>query len=403
MLRFQVGDRVGDFEVIGVLGSGGMAEVFRVRHVISDRVEAMKVVLPDYLADPDVTDRFLREIKIHASLVHPNIAGMFTAFRHGNAYLMIMELVEGQSLDHLLKHGPLDPGAAIDAIWQVLSALSYAHNNGVIHRDIKPANVILTADGKVKVTDFGIAKSSTGYQLTAAGSMLGSLYYISPEQIRTLPVDHRADLYSLGVTMHELLIGERPFEGHSEYDLMTAHLTDFPRPVHELLPGLPQELSYVLLKALSKDPHDRFQSADEFQEALAPFHQRDYVVAPRPHRSRLSSDIPAPTPPDPGSKGRTRHPSTQTRLRNEARLSESARKTPDPGRDRKPDPAARTDWDAVFLKTVKQSLSRYLGPIANVVVEKTAKRMHTRKELYAALAAEIPSERDRAAFLQSLP
>jgi len=127
------------------------------------------------------------------------------------------------------------------------------------------------------------------------------------------------------------------------------------------------------------------------------------VVAPRPHRSRLSSDIPAPTPPDPGSKGRTRHPSTQTRLRNEARLSESARKTPDPGRDRKPDPAARTDWDAVFLKTVKQSLSRYLGPIANVVVEKTAKRMHTRKELYAALAAEIPSERDRAAFLQSLP
>ncbi len=114
MVRFQVGDRVGDFEVIGVLGTGGMAEVFRVRHVISDRVEAMKVVLPDHLADPDVTDRFLREIKIHASLVHPNIAGMYTAFRHGNAYRTIMELVEGQSLDNALKPGPLDPETLAD-------------------------------------------------------------------------------------------------------------------------------------------------------------------------------------------------------------------------------------------------------------------------------------------------
>ncbi len=416
MLRFQVGDRVGDFEVIGVLGSGGMADVFRVRHVISDRVEAMKVVLPDYLADPDVTDRFLREIKIHASLVHPNIAGMFTAFRHANAYLMIMELVEGQSLDNLLKHGPLDPGSAIDAICQVLLALSYAHNNGVIHRDIKPANIILTADGKVKVTDFGIAKSSTGYQLTAAGSMLGSLYYISPEQIRTQPVDHRADLYSLGVTMHELMIGERPFDGTSEYDLMTAHLTDFPQPLHQLLPGLPEELSRVVMKALSKEPQDRFQSAAEFHDALAPFHHRNYAIAPRPHRPRLSSDAAARTPPESRSKGRTRdridrHPSTETTLRNDAR-SESARKTPDPrprdpfttgSRERKPDPAARTDWDAEFLKTVKQNLSRYIGPIANVVVEKTAKRVHSRKELYAVLASEIASERDRAAFLQSLP
>jgi len=363
MLSFQIGDRVGDFEVIGVLGSGGMGRVFRVRHVISDRVEAMKVVLPDFLADPKITERFLREIKIHASLVHPNIAGMYTAFQHGNAYLMIMELVEGQSLDTVLTRGAMDPAAAIDVIWQVLSALGYAHAHGVVHRDIKPANIIRTANGTVKVTDFGVARPASGPGLTAAGLLVGSLEYMPPEQIRSQPVDHRADLYSVGVTLHEMISGACPFTGDSEYALMTAHLSHIAPAIHEVVPGLPAELSAVLRKSLAKEPQDRFQSAGEFQEALRPFHRRQYTVeTPRPSARTLSATITVP--------GAT---------------------------------PSRQEWDPALLKTLKQELSRHIGPIANVLVEKTARRARSRRELYDALAGEIPSDRDRAAFLRSLP
>src|ERR1700686_2092698 len=183
-MSLEIGSRIGDYEIVSILGAGGMGKVFKVRNVISDRVEAMKVLLPDLEHEPDLADRFMREIKVQASLQHPNIATLHTALRVDNQLLMLMELVEGITLDQRLQQGPIPLRDGVDYIGQVLNALGYAHEHGVIHRDIKPANMMLTAKGTVKLMDFGIAKGAADRKLTMTGTTLGSLYYMSPEQIK---------------------------------------------------------------------------------------------------------------------------------------------------------------------------------------------------------------------------
>src|SRR5580692_409102 len=201
-MNLQIGSAIGDYQVVGILGAGGMGKVYKVRNVISDRVEAMKVLLPDLVTEADLADRFLREIKVQASLEHPNIASLHTAVRQDNQLLMLMEFVDGVTLEQRLKQGPLPVEEAVNYICQVLSALEYAHSRGVIHRDIKPANMMLTPAGVVKLMDFGIAKASTDHKLTMTGTTMGSLYYMSPEQIQgAAGLDARADLYSVGVSM----------------------------------------------------------------------------------------------------------------------------------------------------------------------------------------------------------
>src|SRR5215475_9547347 len=172
-MNLDVGSIVGDYQVVDTLGAGGMGKVFKVRNTISDRIEALKILLPDLAGEPDLADRFLREIKVLASLDHPNIAGLRTAFRYENQLLMIMELVEGITLDQRLKQGPLSVNEAVSCIGQVLSALGYAHRSGVIHRDIKPANMMLTPQGTVKLLDFGIAKGGEDRKLTMTGTTMG--------------------------------------------------------------------------------------------------------------------------------------------------------------------------------------------------------------------------------------
>src|SRR5262249_10770571 len=179
----------------------------------------------DLVNQPELADRFLREIKVQASLEHPNIAALHTALRVDNQLLMLMELVDGLTLEQKLKEGPLPVQLAVDYIRQALSALEYAHARGVIHRDIKPANMMLTPGGVVKLMDFGIAKAATDHRLTGTGMTLGSLYYMSPEQIQgSTSLDGRADLYSVGVSLYELVTGKRPFDGDSQYAIMAAHL-----------------------------------------------------------------------------------------------------------------------------------------------------------------------------------
>jgi len=214
-MTFQVGEKVGDYEIVGILGRGGMGKVFRVRNLLTNRLEAMKIVLPDTAASPEMADRFLREIRVHASLDHPHIAQLRTALRIENHVVMIIELVEGEGLDECLRQGIVDVLDGIRYVGQVLSALDYAHARGVIHRDIKPANIIVT-QGTVKLTDFGIARAPGDRSFTRSGVALGSLYYMSPEQVRTEPIDGRSDLYSVGVTLYEIATGKRPFEGASD-------------------------------------------------------------------------------------------------------------------------------------------------------------------------------------------
>ena len=268
-MNLDVGSTVGDYQIIAVLGAGGMGKVFKVRNTISDRVEAMKVLLPDLTGEPDLADRFLREIKVLASLDHPNIAGLRTALRFENQLLMVMELVEGVSLDERLHQGPLPVAEAVGCISQVLYALGYAHSRGVIHRDIKPANMMLTPDGTVKLMDFGIAKAATDRKLTMTGTTMGSLYYMSPEQIRgDQTLDPRSDLYSVGVSLYELVTGKRPFEGDSQFAIMSAHLEREPVPPIQLEPKLPAQLNELILLSVKRDAPARFQTADAFRNAL---------------------------------------------------------------------------------------------------------------------------------------
>ena len=260
--------RTGDYEILGVLGAGGMGKVYKVRNVLSDRIEAMKVLLPDLADQKELADRFLREIKVLASLNHPNIAALRTALTVDNQLVMIMEYVEGTTLATRLEDGAISWGEALAYMDQVLTALSYAHQKNVIHRDIKPANMMLTPSGMIKLMDFGIARSGSDLGHTVTGTTLGSLAYMSPEQVNCGPIDARSDLYSVGVSLYEMVTGQKPFRGDSNFAIMQAQLQQPPRPPVELSASLPPSLNQIILKAMSKEPAQRFQSAEEFRNAL---------------------------------------------------------------------------------------------------------------------------------------
>src|SRR3981189_2801974 len=226
----ETNERIGDYEILSELGCGGMGRVYLVRNVISDRIEAMKVLLPDLAGRQELAARFLREIKLMAPLNHPNIAALRPAFTFDNQLVMIMEYVEGTTLAERLARGPLPPAEAVTFIDQVLSALSYAHQTHVIHRDIKPANMMLTPQGVVKLMDFGIARAGDDRSLTMTGATLGSLGYMSPEQVKGEPTDVRAYVYSVGVSLYEMVTGQRPFQATSDYSIMAAHVKETPKP-----------------------------------------------------------------------------------------------------------------------------------------------------------------------------
>jgi serine/threonine protein kinase len=265
---FEVGQRVGDYEIVDMLGAGGMGRVYRVRNVISDRTEAMKVLLPDLAAEPDLAARFSGEIRILASFDHPNIAQLRTALQVDNQLVMVMELVEGLTLAQRAEQGAIPRADLVNYIQQVLSALSYAHGRGVVHRDIKPANVMVTPDGIVKLMDFGIARSGVQSDLTRPGTSMGTLSYMSPEQVRGGPIDARSDIYSTGVMMYELFTGSRPFQSDSAYGVLNQQCNDAPKPPVEVNPQLPPALSDLILCAMAKDPAQRFQNAQAVSNAL---------------------------------------------------------------------------------------------------------------------------------------
>jgi eukaryotic-like serine/threonine-protein kinase len=261
--------RIGDYEILKELGAGGMGKVYQVRNVITDRIEAMKVLLPDLASTPDLAARFLREVKLTASLDHPNICALRTAFSNDNRLYMVMEYVEGTTMATKLDMGPLTVNEAVKYISQVLSAVSYAHHLHIIHRDIKPANMMLTSQGVIKLMDFGIARSGDEKGLTMTGTTLGSIGYMSPEQVKGDPTDGRSDLYSVGIVLYEFVTGRRPFVANSEYSIMAAHLNQTPKPPLELNPGLPAALNEIILMAIAKEPAKRFQTADAFANALS--------------------------------------------------------------------------------------------------------------------------------------
>ncbi|MEP6539269.1 MAG: protein kinase [Bryobacteraceae bacterium] len=306
-MAFQIGDRAGDYEILAILGAGGMGKVYKVRNVISERLEAMKVLLPNLESDPDLADRFMREIKVQASLAHPNIAALHTAQRIENQLVMMMEFVEGVTIEQEMHAGAISIEKGVEYISQVLSALAYAHARGVVHRDIKPANMMLTPSGVVKLMDFGIAKISADPKLTQTGRTLGSLYYMSPEQINGFALDARSDLYSLGVSLYEIVTGTRPFKGDSDFSIMAAHLNSVPVPPLQIDPRLPPMLNEIVMMSFAKDPAQRFQTADAFRNALLSLHLGAEANIPtRPAPAQVQAPPTGPPSPQPARTGSLR-------------------------------------------------------------------------------------------------
>ncbi len=302
-MALEVGERVGDYEIVGLIGAGGMGRVYKVRSIISNREEAMKVLLPDLSSEHELAERFIVEIRTLAGLEHPNIAQLRTAFQFQNQLIMIMEFVEGATLEKLASEAAIPVDRVLDYATQTLSALSFAHSHGVIHRDIKPANIMITTHGQVKLMDFGIAKNADEMHLTRPGMTIGSVYYMSPEQVRGGTVDARSDLYSFGVTLYEALTGRKPFRADTSFSVLNAHLNEAPVPPIEVNTGLSPELNSIVLRALAKNPADRFQSAQEFHDALKAIID---PASPRPAALPVAQPAAfAPVPPYAGAPSAT--------------------------------------------------------------------------------------------------
>ena len=268
-MAMTLGQTVGDYEIIDVLESSKEGMTYKVRNVLVERLEALRVLPKALQDDQDIVTRFLREAKIHARISHPNIVAFYHATQLDGHLVMTSELVEGTTLERRLELGPLPVTEAIGYASQVLSALGTAHALGLVHRDVAPSNIILTADGNVKLTGFGFAKAAADTELTRPGTVIGRLDYISPEQIKGMRnLDGRTDIYSLGVVLYEAVTGSSPFPRKSQFEIMLAHVNEQPPAPSSVNPELPQELSEIILTAMAKDPANRFQSADQFRQRL---------------------------------------------------------------------------------------------------------------------------------------
>src|SRR5919107_862829 len=252
----------GRYRISRKLGSGGMANVYLASDQELGRRVAIKILDDRHARDEQFVERFRREAQNAAGLSHPSIVSIYDRGEAEGTYYIAMEHVEGRTLKELLvARGPSPLGIAIDYTRQILSALRFAHRNGIVHRDIKPHNVIVDGEGRVKVMDFGIARAGAASQMTEAGSIIGTAQYLSPEQARGAPVDQTSDLYSTGIVLFELLTGTVPFSGETPVEIAMKHLSQVPEPPSELRREVPDDLDLVVLRALSKEPRDRYQSA----------------------------------------------------------------------------------------------------------------------------------------------
>lgn len=371
-MALKFGETIGDYEVLSQLGSGGIGEVYKVRHVISQRVEALKLLRSDRNGT-ELSDRFLREIRVLASLSHPHIAQLHTAFQVEGQVAMVMEFIDGQDLQWKMRSPwPRRPLEGIDYVRQALSALEYAHKRGVIHRDIKPSNIVITPAGEAKLLDFGMAFQTADVSSTRPGHVLGTLHYMSPEQVRGERVDARADLYSTGAMLYEILTGRTPFEG-TDYEIMRRHVTTEPRHPAQLNPSLPPIICHAILKAMAKDPAARYQSATEFLADLSDISYDDAQTI-------AGVSIVAPTIP---ALSRSGNPISDT---------PTPRTGSDPAR-----PSSKLQ--PADLDSVSRELAAFIGPIAKVVVRRAADRCSSVDELYSVVAGEIGTEKERSRFL----
>lgn len=265
----MISNVVGNYQIQSKIGEGGMGAVFRGLDLMLEREVAVKVLRPELASQPQVVERFRAEAVTLARLNHPHIATLYNFLRHNDDYLMVMEFVRGETLESVIHRcGALPLGQALRLFCQALEGIAHAHALGVVHRDLKPSNLMLTEAGATKVMDFGIARVLGSARMTRTGRILGTIEYMSPEQVHGQETDARSDIYSLGIVLYEMVTGRAPFNSQSEFELMRAQIEDPPPPPSNFAEHVPQAVEQIILRALAKDPAERFQTAAEFHAAL---------------------------------------------------------------------------------------------------------------------------------------
>lgn len=259
----------GRYELVEKIGDGGMAVVYKAKDKLLNRFVAVKILRPEFTKDATFVENFKRESQAAAGLSHPNIVSVFDVGREGNINYIVMELIEGRTLNEIIaEEAPMDYRKVIEITKQVAAALRVAHKNKIIHRDVKPHNIMVTNDGVIKLADFGIAKAVNDATLSTGSKIIGSVHYFSPEQARGNYVDERSDLYSLGIVMYEMLTGQVPFDGENPVTIALKHINEEAVPPREIVPGIPPALERAVLKATNKFQTNRYKSAEELIEDL---------------------------------------------------------------------------------------------------------------------------------------
>ncbi|GMR21935.1 MAG: hypothetical protein BMS9Abin37_0258 [Acidobacteriota bacterium] len=262
-------ERIGKFEVKEKIGEGGMGVVYKAYDPLMHRHVAIKTFTAELEVEPEVRSRFLREAIAVGRLIHPNIVTVHDVFEEGDGTYMVMEYLEGQSLGWAMRSGTLK--SLEDKLWvmeEVCKGLTFAHSMGVVHRDIKPANIFLTSRGEVKILDFGIARIASTTVSKSTTKIMGTPYYMSPEQWSGGKVDHRADIFALGVMLYEMLTGRRPFESHNPQAVAFQVINSEPTPIQELNTTVPDEVVEIVSKSLAKKPDERFADVQAIQDEL---------------------------------------------------------------------------------------------------------------------------------------
>lgn len=263
------GSRLDHYLIEGQVGVGGMGVVHKAHDTLLDRKVALKILPPHLCENPDFVRRFANEARVQARIDSPHVVTLHALMEKELGLVLVMEYLEGETLEQRLRHqGPLSVKEAIDMFDQASLGVKHIHLMGIVHQDLKPANIFMTADGRIKLLDFGVAKLIDDQGVAQGGTMIGTLLYISPEQIKGREVDFRSDIYTLGVTLFEAVTGRLPFERKTNYALMHAHVQENPPPPRKYQAEIPRELEKVILKAIAKEPNRRFQTITDFRRAL---------------------------------------------------------------------------------------------------------------------------------------
>src|SRR5215472_742991 len=348
---------IGRYRVEGLLGTGAMGEVYRAHDPVIDRLVAIKVVRPELVAGSggqQLLERFRREARAAGRRFHPNIVAIWDFGDDNGMPFLVMELVEGQSLDQVIKSsGALSLDRSIAIITQVLSALGFAHDNGIVHRDIKPSNIMVLQDDRVKVADFGIARLEAS-EFTIVGDLLGTPAYMAPEQLSGGPIDHSNDLFAAGVILFEMLTGVKPFRGKSITEIMSLMEKRGPEDIRALNPAVPEALKRVIAKSVAFDPAQRYPDAATFARAAG-------------------DALPAAT--------------SQLRGRGVASSDTEGETTP-----------AEATFAAETLHGIERDLAIFIGPMASIAVKRAARQANDVLVLYELLARQVANPTDRAEF-----